>query len=225
MKILHVVATPRGPHSRTLPIAQAFIDRVREGVPDLEVDVLDLAAAGLPPIGDDLASAKYPLMMGGSVDPAEVPSWPRVVELVEQFLAADAYVVTSPMWNFGLPYVLKHWIDCLVQPGYLFAYTDGYPVPLVHGRRMVCITSRGADYSPTGPMGSYDFQEPYLRAIFGFVGVTDIDFVHAQPMDHPLLQEATITTALAAARDLASRPPWSAVPAVPVESAAPAVPA
>jgi FMN-dependent NADH-azoreductase len=148
-------------------------------------------------------------MMGQAVDPAEVPSWGRIEELIDQFRSADAYLLTSPMWNFGLPYTLKHWIDCIIQPGYTFAYTDGYPVPLILGRRMVCITSRGADYSPTGPMGAYDFQEPYLRAIFGFIGVTDIEFIHAQPMDHPLLQEATIATALGAIDELAGRPHWS----------------
>ena len=215
MKILHVVATPRGPNSRTLPIAQAFLDRVCESRPDVEVDVLDLAEADLPAVGNDLAGAKYPLMMGRTIDPAEVPSWPRVEELVDQFRTADAYLLTSPMWNFGLPYRLKHWIDCIVQPGYTFAYVDGYPAPLVLGKRMVCITSRGADYSPTGPMGAYDFQEPYLRAIFGFVGVTDIEFVHAQPMDHPLLREATVATALSAVGQLAGQPHWSAAPPVP----------
>lgn len=213
MKVLHVIATPRGAQSRTLPISLAFLDRVKAQRPDVEVQDLDLSSADLPEVNDAMASSKYALMMGQPVDPSVVTSWPRVEALVDDFRSADAYVVTSPMWNFGLPYTLKHWIDCIVQPGYTFTYENGFPTPLVHGKRMVCITSRGADYSPTGPMGAYDFQEPYLRAIFGFVGITDIDFVHAQPMDHPLLRDATMASALSAVEELAAQPHWARVAA------------
>jgi FMN-dependent NADH-azoreductase len=73
-------------------------------------------------------------------------------------------LISSPMWNFHVPYALKYHIDTIVQPGYLFTYESGIPVGLCGGKKIVCVTSRGGDYS-TGPMHSYDFQEPYLRAI------------------------------------------------------------
>jgi FMN-dependent NADH-azoreductase len=105
-------------------------------------------------------------------------------------------------------YALKYYIDCIVQPGYLFRYDDrGQVVPLVHGKKLICVTSRGGDYGPASGRGAYDFQEPYLRAIFGLIGVTDIQFISAQPMDvAPDLREAALSAAIATARNLAPRP-------------------
>ncbi len=106
------------------------------------------------------------------------------------------------MWNFSIPYTLKYYIDAIVQPGYTFRYDEqGRAIGLVQGKKMVCFTSRGADYSPGSPYNAYDFQEPYLRAIFGFLGVTDIEFVHAQPMDiTPEWREQALAAAIEQAR-------------------------
>lgn len=203
MKILHVIATPRGEQSQTLPISRAFLEHLAAGRPDVTVQDLDLSTTDLPTVDDTVANTKYRLMQGLPVEREVVEAWPRIEALIDDFRAADMYLLTAPMWNFGLPYTLKHWIDCVVQPGYTFTYEGGYPAPLVHGKRLVCITSRGTDYSPSGPMGAYDFQEPYLRAIFGFIGVTDAHFVHAQPMDHPVLREQAGAAAMAAVEGLA----------------------
>ncbi len=115
------------------------------------------------------------------------------------------------MWNFTIPYVLKYYIDCIVQPGYVFRYDEmGRPVPMVHGKKMVCVTSRGGDYSPGSPFHPYDFQEPYLRAIFGFIGITDVDFINAQPMDiTPDLREMSSLSASQQATALAADPSWA----------------
>ena len=77
------------------------------------------------------------------------------------------------------------------------------PVPLVTGKKMVCVTSRGGDFGPSSPLHSYDFQEPYLRAIFGFIGITDIEFVNAQPVDVSQLREAALAVASTSAREAA----------------------
>lgn len=108
------------------------------------------------------------------------------------------------MWNFSIPYVLKYYIDCIVQPGFLFKYSEtGTIIPLVLGRKMICVTSRGSNYS-ADPMKSFDFQEPYLRAIFGFIGVSDIDFVNAEPMDmSPVWRESAVSAATDRAQALA----------------------
>ena len=108
----------------------------------------------------------------------------------------------------------SYYIDCIVQPGYLFRYTaDGRPEPLVHGKRMVCITSRGGDYSPQGPLAPFDFLEPYLRTIFNFIGVTDIDFINAQPMDiSPALRQAAVAAALTDVKRLVAATHWGTRP-------------
>jgi FMN-dependent NADH-azoreductase len=207
MKVLHVVATPRGEQSNSLRVSEAFLDRLRAHHSDVTVDVVDLYNRDLPAIAGDNIKAKYTLMMGQPIDKSHAKSWRQIELLIEHFLSADVYLVTTPMWNLGVPYALKYYIDCIVQPGYVFRYNEmGHVVPLVVGKKMVCVASRGGDYSPGGPMHAFDFQEPYLRAIFGFIGITDLEFIHAQPMDiSPALREAAIAVAIEQARRLAGR--------------------
>ncbi len=204
MRILHIVATPRGSESHSLRVSEAFLKGLVAQEGDVDLDVIDLYRHELPPVAGDNIEAKYSLMVGRPIDRGHQESWRQVESLIEQFLAADMYLVTAPMWNFGVPYALKYYIDCIVQPGYLFRYdATGQVVPLVNGKRMVCVTARGADYSAGSFLAPYDFQEPYLRAIFGFVGVTDIRFIHAQPMDiTPHQREAALSDAIGRARDL-----------------------
>ena len=207
MKLLHVVATPRGDSSHTLPIARAYIDALLEARPDTEVEEVDLFTLDLPAIAGTNIRAKYMLMTGQPLDDEARESWADIERMNRHFLAADSYLLTVPMWNFTVPYVLKYYIDCIVQPGYAFRVESTGVAPLVLDRRMVCITSRGSDYGPGSPYEPYDFLEPYLRAIFGFIGITDIDFVNAQPMDYgPDLRAAAVAAATASAQALARRP-------------------
>lgn len=215
MKLLHIVATPRADRSHTLPLAADFLDALREQNDDLEVTEVDLFHQDLPAVAGTNIEVKYTLLAGGPIDKNHVESWARIEQLIADFLAADVYLVTSPMWNFSVPYALKYYIDCLVQPGYVFRFDEqGYPVPMVHGKKMVCVTSRGADYGQGTPMHAFDFQEPYLRAIFGFIGITDIDFVNVQPMDATReLRAEAVSAAQARLSDLAGTFGASRVPA------------
>ena len=213
MKLLHIVATPRGPESNTLKISSAFIDSMRAKYSGLEVDVINLFQGDLPAVAGDNIETKYTLMMGQPIDKRHQESWKQIESLIEHFLSADVYLLSTPMWNLGIPYALKYYIDCIVQPGYLFKYTEqGQPVGLVHARKMVCISSRGADYSEGSPYQSYDFQEPYLRAIFGFVGITDLQFINAQPMDvMPELRKTAMKNAIETAQRLVAQSAWGPV--------------
>lgn len=204
MKLLHIIATPRDIRSATLPVSESFIDSLVETA-QVDVDTVDLYKSDLPAAAGTNVEVKYELLQAKPVHPDHWDSWRDIEALIAQFLAADLVVITTPMWNFSIPYALKYYIDCLVQPGYLFRYDEqGIPGPLVQGKKMVIVTSRGGDYS-TGPMKDLDFQEPYLRAIFGFVGVTDIDFVNMQPMDvSPELRAVAVGEAEARLATLAS---------------------
>ena len=106
----------------------------------------------------------------------------NIEAIIKRFLSADAYLISSPMWNFSIPYPLKHYIDIIMQPKYLFRYTEKGPEGLLKNKKMVIITSHGGDYS-SEPASKFDLQKPYLRTVFGFAGITDITFVNAQPMD------------------------------------------
>ncbi len=206
MRVLHIVATPRAEASNTMKVADAFFQELMEAAPDCSIETLNLFADDLPKVAGTNIEAKYTLMTGTPLNPVMAQSWTQIEALIERFLTAEVHVMSVPMWNFSIPYSLKYFIDAIVQPGYLFRYNEsGIAEGMVHGKKMVVITSRGADYSADSPFNAYDFMEPYLRAIFGFVGIYDIDFVYAQPTDMSQFREAAMTRAFADARAAARR--------------------
>jgi FMN-dependent NADH-azoreductase len=207
-RLLHIVATPRGLASHTGRISGVLLEELHAKHADLDVHTLDLFSADLPAVAGVNIKTKYALMTGQPVDEAARGSWRSIERTIEEFLAADVYLLTVPMWNFGVPYALKYYIDAIVQPGYLFQYDEhGVPHGLVQGKKLVCVTSRGADYS--GPLASLDFLESYLRAIFGFVGIADQTFFNAQPMDvTPDLRRAAFAEVLADVRSWVARDEW-----------------
>lgn len=204
-KLLHIIATPRGNDSRTLRVSRAFLEVFRERYPACPVDELNVCTQPLPPLTAHVAGGKYILLGGRELPPEMQALWKGIIGHIERFLAADAYLVSTPMWNFGIPYYLKHYIDVIVQPRYLFRYAETGVEGLAGGRKMVVISSRGGDYRPGTPYHSYDQLEPYLRTVFGFVGITHITFITAQPMDAsgPEAAEEEIRRAQALARECA----------------------
>ena len=143
-------------------------------------------------------------MTGQQLEDHQKSSWEQIEASIELFLDTDIYLITTPMWNFGIPYALKYYIDAIIQPGYLYRYNEqGIPEGMVKGKKMICVTSRGGDYSAASPLHSLDFVEPYLRAIFNFVGITDLHFINAQPMDISIATRRTaIQNAIEEARKM-----------------------
>lgn len=183
MKLLHIIATPRGEESRTLKVTEAFFEGLEQASPDCKVDTLDVTKERLPELTVKAINGKY-ILLGGKDLPDDLkPAWSDIIRHIERFLSADGYVISAPMWNFGIPYYLKHYIDVILQPKYLFRYTDKGPEGLVKNKKMVVITSRGGDYSPGSPGHAYDFQESYIRSVFGLAGIIDVTFINSQPMD------------------------------------------
>ena len=219
MKLLHVIATPRERDSNTMRVATAFLESLHAKYPDLSVDTINLFTGDLPAVAGDNIETKYSLMTRHPMDKRHQESWKQIELLIEHFLSAEIYLISTPMWNFSIPYTLKYYIDSIIQPGYLYKYNEqGQPVGLVHGKKMLCVTSRGGDYSEKSPSHIYDFQEPYLRAIFGFVGITDMQFINAQPMDiTPELREAAIAAAIEEARSSATNSEWDVTKTVAVK--------
>ncbi|MFV3075749.1 FMN-dependent NADH-azoreductase [Niveispirillum fermenti] len=99
--------------------------------------------------------------------------------LVAELKAADIILMGVPMYNFSVPTVLRSWFDHVLRAGLTFSYTEAGPKGLLDGKRAIVIEARGGLYSE-GPAQAIDFQEPYLRQLFGFTGITDVTFVHAE---------------------------------------------
>jgi len=181
-KLMHIIATPRGESSRTLKVSRPFVELYRAKHPGCQVDTLNLFEEQLPPLTTKRVEGKYVLLEGKDLSGELKEAWEEIVKHIERFLSADIILITTPMWNFGIPYVLKHYIDIIFQPKYLFQYTEKGVEGLANDKKMVVVSSRGGDYSSES-MKNMDHIEPYLRQIFGFAGITDITFINAQPMD------------------------------------------
>lgn len=205
-KMLHIIATPRELESRTLQVSEAFLEVFQQKHPDWVVDELNLVKEELPALSIKQVDGKYLLMTGKDLYGEFKEKWVEILGHIERFLSADLYLISTPMWNFSIPYMLKHYIDIIVQPKYLFHYTEsGGTEGLAKNKKMVVISSRGGNYS-SKEMREFDFQEPYLRTIFGFVGITEIQFLAAQPMDMGKeLQQQKLRETIEAAKQLAQR--------------------
>lgn len=104
-------------------------------------------------------------------------------ELLAELQAADVIVIGAPMYNFSIATGLRSWFDHVLRAGKTFRYTEAGPEGLMTGKKAIVIESRGGLYSQ-GPAQAADFQEPYLRHLLGFMGVTDVTFVHAEKIGY-----------------------------------------
>lgn len=181
-KLLHIIATPRQDESRTLKVSGVFSETLKSVNPAWKMEELNLFTANLPELTVKRVDGKYILLGGGDLSGEFKKAWEDIVKYIEHFLSFDAYLISAPMWNFGIPYVLKHYIDIIIQPKYLFKYTPKGVEGMAKNKRMIVVTSRGGDYSQAETK-NFDLEEPYLRTVFGFVGISDITFIYAQPMD------------------------------------------
>ena len=183
MKLLHVDSSILGQQSASRELGAAVVASWQAAVPGLEVTRRDLDANPLPHLsGGSLAGA----------DPAETA---EAAQVMQEFLDADVVVVGAPMYNFGIPSTLKAWIDRLAVAGKTFRYTADGPEGLAGGKQLIIASSRGGFHQASGA----DFQETYLRFLFGFLGITDIDVVRAEGLALSPEQRATsMADALAA---------------------------
>ena len=173
--VLYIQASPMGDLSFSNRMTQAFLQAYKGLHPGDVIEKLDLWDAGLPHFDFTAASGKYKVMRGLSHSEAEARAWRKVVEQVDRLKAADKVLVSSGMWNFSLPYRLKQWIDVIVQPGLTFSFDPkkGY-VGLITGKPIQLLLASGGEYPEGTGLAGLDFQMPYLKTIFGFIGFTDI---------------------------------------------------
>ncbi|HEX5187904.1 MAG TPA: NAD(P)H-dependent oxidoreductase [Streptosporangiaceae bacterium] len=202
--LLHISASPRGEQSESLAIARTFLDALADRRPEVTVDTFDLWDGSLPAFGPAAAAAKMKVFAGQEPSGAEAAAWQAAERTFARFAAADYYLFSVPMWNHGVPYVLKQFIDVISQPGMVFSFDprDGY-TGLVTGKRAVVIYT-SAVYGPGRPAGfGNDFQSPYLSDWLAWAGITEVTDVSFRPALATADADAGRQAAHAAARDLA----------------------
>ncbi len=200
--LLHVSASPRGAASESLGIAQTFLSAYRETHPGVDIETWDLWDGTLPEFGPAAAAAKMAVFAGADPQGDAAAAWRSVRQAFERFAAADAYLFSVPMWNAGIPYVLKQFIDVVSQPGMVFGFDpDAGYTGLVTGRKAAVVYT-SAVYGADRPasFGS-DFQAPYLRDWLCWAGMMDITEVEFRPNLATADAETGRQAAHAAARD------------------------
>ena len=203
--LLYVEASPRKDRSHGIATANAFLEAYATANPADTIDRLDLWAADLPRFDGDMLNAKYTIMHGESPGAAEKAAWATVEQLFARFNAADKYVFSVPMWNFGLPYVLKHYIDIITQPGLAWSFDPdtGYS-GLVSGKAAAIYSSAGVYHEGSGAE-AFDLQKPAFEGWLAFIGVTDVSRVIVAPtLGEPDTVAQAREDAAAAARTLAA---------------------
>jgi FMN-dependent NADH-azoreductase len=197
-KLIHIQASPRGSRSTSQAVSSCFIESYCAAHAGDTVDTLDLWQLDLPEIDGAMLDAAYAVKHGQPHSPEQLLVWQVVVRIADHFKSADKYLFSLPMWNFSIPYKLKHYIDLLVHRGLTFSFTpeEGYK-GLVTGKPLVAVYARGGAYSPGTGAESWDQQSKYLKHIFGFIGFTDIREIFIEPTE---ANPTSKTEAWAAAR-------------------------
>ena len=203
-KVLYIKASPRTERSHSMAVANAFVEAYKAKNPNDEVMVLDLFGKDLIPYDGLAVQAKYTIMHGKEHSDEEAKAWQAVEKTIEEFKSADKYVFAVPMWNFNVPYRLKQYLDIIIQPSYTFAVTDKGYEGLVKGKPAFIAYASGGTYEGT-EFQAFDFERPYMTAILGFMGITDVRTATVEPtlQGGPEVAAQKKEAAIAKAREIA----------------------
>jgi len=175
--LLHVDSSPLGEASISRHLTNEFVQSWKQANPDGKVITRDLTTSNLVAINGNWVGASY------TPEDARTPAQRELLALsdtlIAELLEADEYVFGAPMHNFSVPSVLRLWIDQICRAGKTFAYVDGTPLGKLTNKKATFIIPTGGNYAPGTALASYNFVEPYLRTVFGFVGVTNTNFLTA----------------------------------------------
>jgi len=204
-KLLYIESSPRKQRSKSIIVAQSFIQKYLAAHPGDQLLKLDLWEKKLPEFDGYTIDAKYQVLHGQGFDEMQQAAWQTVVDVCEEFKSADKYLFSLPMWNFGIPYKLKHYIDVLVQPGQTFSFdpATGYS-GLVAGKPVAVIYARGGAYGSDAAK-EMDLQKGYMDLLLGFIGFKDIRSIMVEPtLAAPADAAKTEAAAIAEAEKIAA---------------------
>ena len=186
-KVLHVHASPKREYSASGQMADIFLDEYRKINPAHEIETLWLFESDLPEFGFDQTTAKFAPIFGDQLTQEQEQKWQVILDVISRFDKADKIIVSTPMWNGSIPYKLKHYIDIIVQPLVTFGFNPetGEHFGLLKDRPLQFVLTRSSV-----PVGDpFDNQLPYLRSIFGFMGILDHRVVVAESTTRPTSEE------------------------------------
>ncbi|MCW5235304.1 FMN-dependent NADH-azoreductase [Verminephrobacter eiseniae] len=181
MKLLHINASTRGENSESLKVANTFIADLRNHT-QLELDTFNLFEDKLPEFDGLAVGAKMALFSGSGFSSAQTKVWEEMKQIFDRFARADAYIFNTPLWNNGIPYKLKQFIDVVTQPGWAFGFDveKGYS-GLLHGKKALVIHASGVYHAAIAAGFGSDFSTPYVDDWLKFIGVQSVAHIHVAP--------------------------------------------
>lgn len=193
--ILHIQSSPLGDRSVSRKLGKEVVDDLKAQNPEHRVVERDLVVDPFPHLDALTINAFYTPTEQRDEILAEAVTLSE--SAIEEVMNADAIVIEAPMYNFSIPSTLKSWIDHVVRNQRTFRYDESGPSGLVPSdKRVFVVSARGGVYTE-GPMKAFDFQEPYLRTVLGFIGLTDVTFVRSEG-GHVVKEAESDSIALAA---------------------------
>lgn len=182
-KLLYIQASPRHAASRSVAVADAYLEALSAKIPDLEVDTIELWDAGLPEFDGNRANAKLTVFGGGTNEGSQATLWDEITTIANRFTSADRYLFAIPMWNGGIPYKLKQYIDIIHQPGLTFGFDPekGYFGLLENKKATLVYTSGAFSQAFPSPAFGVDHQSTYMDAWLDQAGVTEREVIRYQP--------------------------------------------
>jgi FMN-dependent NADH-azoreductase len=203
MNLLHVDSSASGQGSASRQLTAAVVQALTAADPGLRVVHRDLDTAPVDHLDARLMPTIRPDPAQASTATAEEHAQADAV--LAEFLAADVVVIGAPMYNFTVPTQLKAWLDRILVAGKTFTYSEAGPKGLAGDKRAIIVSTRGGLYAAGAPAEGLDFQETYLRAVLGFIGITDIEIVRAEGLAFgPEQRDASIAAAHASIPALAA---------------------
>ncbi|ABQ06338.1 FMN-dependent NADH-azoreductase [Flavobacterium johnsoniae] len=199
-KILRIITSTNGDTSFSNQLSNAVIEKLTAGNPETEVKTLDLTKTPLPYLTNSHISAVYAPEETHTPEQKEALKYSN--EAIKTLLESDVIVIGVPLYNFGIPAVLKGWIDQIARAGKTFSYSAEGPKGLVTDKKVYLSIASGAIFSE-GPYKSYDFSESYLRAVFGFLGMTDVTTFRVEGTAIPDFAENALPKALSSVEEFA----------------------
>jgi len=182
--LLHITSSPRGAESESIAIANAFVDCYRDAHPNVAVGTFDLWDGSLPEFGPAAAAAKKTTFGGGIPVGEQAAAWRAAQDTFRRFDAADRLLFSVPMWNAGVPYILKQFIDVVSQPGMVFGVDPqtGYSHLLANkGKKAAVVYTSAVWGPPLGPEFGRDFQSTYFDDWLRWIGIEDIVAIRYHP--------------------------------------------
>ena len=201
MKLLRIDSSARR-NSVSRQLTGRFVEAWQHEHPEGTVIERDLAATALPHITDEWVQAVHS-------NPATLTANQKQVlqvsdTLVDELVQADTIVIGAPMYNFAIPAPLKAWIDQVVRVGKTVVFAAAGPQGILKGKKVYVVTSRGGAFRPGTPTERFDYQEPYLRHILGFIGLTDVTIIHAENQKPGVQAEIAKAAAIAQIQHVAA---------------------